>query len=352
MANTHYMYQRTYTADVLKGIAILFMIQVHILELFASEVIFESRIGKLSLFLGAAPVAPLFMIVFGYFIMASGKPTTQLIIRGLKIFVLGMLLNIALNFNFIIAVYTGRLEYNIWPYIFGVDILQFAGLSLIIIALFKKLLEKNMTFVLLMIFLSSVAGELFIRSVPANIYLTYITAFFYGCTHWSYFPLLPWLAYPLTGIALFQLNKNFDLSFLFLRKVKLILGIVAVLFFILTIRYALTVSSNLPSYYHHGILFYLWIIIFLIFYYILVHEFHKMASNSLPLKYLKWLGRNVTLIYVIQWIIIGNIATEIYKSISNPLYLLGAFAVILSVSSGLAYGVLRMKREDKSVKST
>ncbi len=32
------------------------------------------------------------------------------------------------------------------------------------------------------------------------------------------------------------------------------------------------------------------------------------------MRWLKYLGRNVTLCYVIQWLLIGNIATALYKS--------------------------------------
>src|ERR1035437_8992996 len=141
------MMPRTQTADLLKGIAVLLMIQVHIIELFASEGIYNSSIGKVLLFLGGPPVAPVFMLIFGYFIAASKKTSGQLIVRGLKIIGLGMLLNFALNSNLIISVSKGLLKIDLLPYIFGVDILQFAGISIIIIAIFKKAIGKSVIFV-------------------------------------------------------------------------------------------------------------------------------------------------------------------------------------------------------------
>ena len=65
------MIKRIETADALKGIAILLMIQVHILELFAVPKIVESHLGKLVLFLGGPSVAPLFMVIFGYFLLSN-----------------------------------------------------------------------------------------------------------------------------------------------------------------------------------------------------------------------------------------------------------------------------------------
>ena len=67
------MLTRTQTADVLKGIAILLMIQVHLVELFVTNEISESRVGNVLLFLGGPPVAPIFMTVFGYFVLPRIK---------------------------------------------------------------------------------------------------------------------------------------------------------------------------------------------------------------------------------------------------------------------------------------
>jgi uncharacterized membrane protein YhdT len=59
-------------------------------------------------------------------------------------------------------------------------------------------------------------------------------------------------------------------------------------------------------------------------------------------------GKNITVVYIIQWIIIGNITTEIYKTVSNPLYLLTSFIAVLFFSSGICY--LWIKLKEKSIK--
>ena len=69
---------RNHSLDLLKGIAVLLMIQVHVMELFASVAVSNSTAGKLSLFLGGAPVAPFFMIIFGYFIAKPDRKSTRL----------------------------------------------------------------------------------------------------------------------------------------------------------------------------------------------------------------------------------------------------------------------------------
>ncbi len=337
------MLNRTHTADVLKGIAILFMIQVHLTELFASYELATSSAGKVFMFLGGPPVAPLFMVLFGYFISVTHKSTYQLIVRGVEIFALGMLLNLALNFNLIYTVWRGLLIIDILPFVFGVDILQFAGLSLIVIALLKKVLEQQLVIIVIVIITSVLLGQYLISFIPENNFLIYVAAFFYGSAQWSYFPLFPWITYPLTGMALYQLQQRYQIDVTLTTKTNKALVICALLFLILTIGYAISIASDLPSYYHHGILFFLWVILFLSVYSVCIHLITERFGKIVLFSYLTWLGKHVTLIYIIQWIIIGNIATEIYKSITSPLYLALCFIGVLGASSGICFMVLKVK---------
>jgi len=110
--------------DLLKGLAILFMIQVHIMELFIDYAGRESIVGKVSLFLGGPFTAMVFMIVMGYLVAKSQKTTVQTLLRGLKIFVLGFFLNIGLNFHLLLKIKYDGWPYNPLEYIFGVDILN------------------------------------------------------------------------------------------------------------------------------------------------------------------------------------------------------------------------------------
>jgi len=335
---------RTPTADLLKGIAALLMIQVHILELFATQDIFNSSLGKIILFLGGPPVAPVFIVLFGYFIAQSKKSTTELISRGLKIILLGLLLNIALNFNLIISVSKGLFDIDLLPYIFGADILPLAGLSVISIALLKKALDRSIVLVVVFSMVFAFFGTFLLDYNTEQPILKYILSFFYGISAWSYFPLFPWISYALAGFAFFKIQQQVDLNSLNKPVPKIILGVFFILFFTLSVNYAIPISSDLPVYYHHGLIFFLWVISFLCFYSFFMNEIDKLVGTTLVFNYLKWLGENITFIYVIQWIIIGNIATEIYKTISYPFYILLWFVGIVAVSSGACYLWIRIKK--------
>jgi hypothetical protein len=146
------------------------------------------------------------------------------------------------------------------------------------------------------------------------------------------------------GMALYQLQQRYQIDVTLTTKTNQALAIGALLFVIFTIGYAITIASDLPSYYHHGILFFLWVIVFLSVYSVCVHAITERMGTTVLFRYLIWLGKHVTLIYIIQWIIIGNIATEIYKSIISPLYLALCFVGVLGASSGICYVALKVKK--------
>lgn len=339
------MNKRFEIADLLKGIAVLLMIQVHIIELFATISIFDSKIGRFFLFLGGPFVAPVFLFVFGYFIANSTKTNAQQIVRGLKIFFYGMLLNLALNFNLFIKNNAGQIEFDIFPYLFGVDVLQCAGLCLIIITVLKKVFFKNKLILIAALFLSAFLGGFLLQYKTDFIFLQYLSAFFYGSTVWSYFPVFPWIAYPLLGMVFFRITIDFKIPTKPVVKMAIWMSFLVFLFF--TIHYAIGVSSNLNFYYHHGLTFFLWTMIFLGFYGFIINEMDVLLGKSFVFQYIKWLGQNVTVIYVIQWILIGNISTAIYKSIANPIILLFAFMGIVVLSSSIAFLFIQIKKGKK-----
>jgi hypothetical protein len=58
----------------------------------------------------------------------------------------------------------------------------------------------------------------------------------------------------------------------------------------------------------------LWVSAFLIVWTTLVSVVERRAGGIAVMRYLKWLGRNVTAAYVFQWLLIGNIATALYRT--------------------------------------
>lgn len=330
--NKFYSQDRNQTADLLKGFAVLMMIQVHLIELFAKQEIYDGLIGKISLFLGGPPAAPLFMTVMGYFLAKSNKNFLQNLKRGILLTLGGILLNIGLNFHLLILIFNGKIQLNPLAYIFGADILPLAGLSVILIALIKKFTKNNLLSSMLfppiiLIFILILHAETINHQVNSNTFI-YIQAFLWGKLEWSYFPFLPWAVYPLAGFSYYIIAEKIniekstkDFAFLFSSVVTFV-----------SIEYAVKIASDLKEYYHHNWLYTLWIFQFLIFLVCCFERLETSWGRNTIMLYIKWLGKNVTAAYVIQWIIIGNISTAIYKT-QNEMELIVWFFLVTAAAS-------------------
>jgi len=332
---------RNSTADLLKGIAVILMIQVHLTELFALQEIYDGTFGRISLFLGGPPAAPLFMLVMGYFAVYKSSPSKKLLIRGIKLLGGGLLLNIGLNFNLLVSIFTGGYYYYLdpWKYIFGADILPLAGLSLILFSLITRIFKSSyIAYFILAVVIVSVQPYLPVFGSDGHSWLLYINAFLWGNIEWSYFPLVPWIAYPLTGAGFYYLQKSFSYRN---EKIKMIYLFLWVIFIIFTIGYGIKIASDLKIYYHHNTLYYLWTIVFLSGFCILVEIINK-KYNEKPVMYFQWIGQNVTAAYVFQWIIIGNISPAVYKTQDYP-ELIFWFAGIIAAVTFMIYMFLRYK---------
>ena len=295
---------RNKTADILKGLAVISMVQVHLTELFAIPEWYSGAFGKASLFIGGAPAAPVFMAVMGYFLAYGNKKLTENLYRGSKLLVWGFLLNIGLNMNLFVHILNGKLNLSPWEYLFGVDILFLAGFSVIAIALTVHIFGKNKSVFLAWIVILLAVSE-FIKPPELEGKVAFFSAYIFSNSWWSYFPVIPWMAYVLTGV-LFNLYQSQVMMFYKTRKWFVIVGISV--FLIATLNFGFNVSANLPMYYHHGFLFYCFTLAFIILW-LIVWDFVAAKYNNALLRFVQWLGKNVTAIYVFQWLIIGNLAT-------------------------------------------
>lgn len=332
-----YFQDRDQTADLLKGFAVLMMIQVHVMELFATEEISQSLIGQISLFLGGPPAAPLFMAVMGFYLFYSKRKFSQNLKRGFYLVLGGILLNIGLNLHLLILYLLGKVEVEPLRFILGADILPLAGLSIILISVIKKITKTNfyttsiiaLLFIMFILILHKMSVE--IRFVDQT--TAYVQAFLWGNLEWSYFPFLPWAVYPLIGFLYGTINNYLEQE----ESYKDFFALVSAVITFTTIGYGIEIASNLKNYYHHNWIYSLWIFQFLI---ILTYGLDKLESfygKSSFMIYVKWLGKNVTSVYVFQWLLIGNIATAIYQT-QNEIALAVWFLIITIIISFLGYG--------------
>jgi len=324
------MNNRNGTADLLKGIAVLFMVQVHLTEVFALPELYNSFIGHISLFLGGPPAAPVFMAVMGFYIYKSRKSFSEQFTKGFLIFAGGIFLNIGLNAHLLYDIFSGNKELDPYKFILGADILALAGLSIIILSGVKRIFNyKPIPYLLLgvivIVLTPIINNSLFIHP--------YIQAFLGGKIGWSYFPLFPWLIYPLAG---FLFGIYYEKIIMVSKKIQNAAVIILFSAVAVTFIYIFPVTYNLELYYHHEFLFVIWTLGFLLVFTWFINLVDIKTGNLPFMKYIKWIGQNVTSFYVVQWLLIGNLGTEIYQT-QNNMQLLILFIVVVTSSCIIVY---------------
>jgi len=328
--------KRLQLPDLLKGLAAFFMVQIHITELFIDSAGRESVLGKISLFLGGPFAAVVFMVVMGYFIAKNKGTTSQNFLRGVKIFILGFLLNIGLNFHLLLKIYFEDWPYNPLEYIFGVDILYLAGMSIIILAGLKSI-KKGREWISMILLLAVIALTGFMNEELMVTTHYYVLPFIAGAYSWSYFPLFPWLAYPLAGFIFAQHQEKITLFFNKQKVVSSLLIAVIAALVIIFYKQGINITINLPAYYHHTFGYALWALGLTLLWILLLQFFLKLFPGTRTVNFFCWIGKNITLFYVIQWLIIGNIATALYQTQTIYQYWYW-FAGVFAVSVLLTFG--------------
>lgn len=298
--------KRIESFDLARGLAIFFMIVQHVVLTYGTPQVNNSDIGGFILLLGYS-AAPVFLFLMGVFFIYSKKRTVDKLYRGLKLFLLGYLLNFFhLTLPIIIGLKLGILTPETVQYhslvesFFIIDLLQFAGLAYVIMALLEKSLKKIYLFVLLA-FIVGLVSPILSSLYTGNMFFDCFLKTLWGTDETVVFPLLPWLAYPLFGIAFGMVLKKADNANVFFKKSTNI-G------FLLLIFGALVCLTNLSSYFENHywnnfgvmILWFGFILVWLPICRWIVDKFPSRIKDIL----FYW-SKNITVVYCIQWVIIS-----------------------------------------------
>ncbi len=270
--------------DTLRGLAIFFMIMQHaflVHEISAGDS--NNIISVIFVALGTWPAAPVFMVVLGIFLMQSKRPNKVLMFRGLKLLALGYLLNFV---RFTIPLLIAK-DSKAFELLFEIDILQLAGLSFIILAGLRKIASNKFLFPTIMILIAFVSPYLWND-------FNYLTDPFIGSSELVSFPVFPWIIYPMLGMylsnTLLSLNKK--------KIIKLVLAS-----FILTLIGVLSISQHtIFDYPQHTFDLHFLITAFVFVYFLIVYGLTKKFGYP---KILSMWSKNITQIYILQWIIFG-----------------------------------------------
>lgn len=314
---------RLLSIDLARGLAVFFMIAVHTLEVYANQEVKGSIFGQIIEFLGGPPAAPVFMTLMGFsFIYSRKSELKPKLLRGFKIFLSGYILNIIRGvLPFTLSTYL-RMDIietfpveklNGYTLLTLVDILQFAGIALMIMALIQEF-KINKYIILFSAFLISMFSP-FLWGFTLNIpVVDQIFGLFWGDQPIGFsfidnkiaFPIFPWLSFPLLGMFLGDTMKNtIDQN----RTFKHFgIGGIVVLLIGVAISYN-NIEYHFNDYYHSrqgAMLFMCGFVVFWI--YLAKIAIDKLPENKIFALLFKW-SKGVTNIYFAQWnIIIWSIA--------------------------------------------
>ena len=291
--------------DIAKGMAIIFMVFCHSFEIlfdfFNPDISTDFAYGILDVVLGGSFAAPVFMFCMGISFCYSRKNSAQdMVRRALSVAVVALLLEI-----FRTAI-PGFLEWLIFrdpsciEYInlfFCSDILQFATLAILTIALFKKLKLKPYVMVIIAA-LCSVAGQLLQWVSTGSTVGDIIAGFIWRSNDYSYFPLLNWLIIPVCGYAFGGVWQRVENKDTFFRLVTPISWVISIAYFASMAFFGEYYLSG-GDYYGLGILDA--VFAFVVCFAMIGLGYYLSKWCGCISNWLRSLGNRITSVYCIHW---------------------------------------------------
>ncbi len=216
---------RILTFDFARGLAILLMIVIHVLTFYASPEVQQGVFYRTVFFLLSWPSATLFVFLMGILVAYSNSQNVALgLKRSAMLFVLGYVLNLLretlptwLSLEFGLVTYEQLGKYTPINGLLVTDILQFAGLAFAVCILLKHFIHSPIIW--LAIAVAIIFGSPYVWDIQTGITAVDqgLKLFWGNKDQGAIFPLFPWLAYPIVGMAFgywFKQSTNINRSFL------------------------------------------------------------------------------------------------------------------------------------------
>ncbi len=358
--------ERQKEMDIAKALMICCLAFIHCTIECTSDAGLSSGIPYLfDTVIGGPLSAPMYMFAMGFgMVYASNKDTRTYMVRGLRIIITGYILNI---FRFVIPytigyAVTGEYETYIEPLIYktlGNDILIFAGLAMILIAVFIKI-GMPKTVMALVAFVMSITGSFLtgidVKNPLGNIFLGYVigTEDAAGLVV-SDFPMLNWLIFPVMGYLFGNILSRVKDKKTFYSVISIPSSIITVIYFAFGLTNRLGMFGEGQNCYYHmrtsdALASLLLSLTLLGLYYAISEQIPDKCY-----KFIKQISQNINSIYCIHWVIIGfsvNLLLYIIRGTKElPIeftMLLGAAISIVSIIIARFYKKVKSNARKKT----
>ena len=300
--------------DYVKTLAVFFMVIIHVLEEISAYGAYErvpAGFWENLIEFGAGPLAaPAFMFAMGVGIIYScHNEPSELFRRGVRVSILAIVLNLVRGVipTLTVSAIRGTVDPDrIFYLMFNVDILHFAGLSLMLTALLKKLHLPPLAFVPIAIVMQIVGNLLPPLTADCHI-LLYILGSWFHTSPLSAFPLLICYIHIAVGIAFGDVlirQKDLDRFYrvILWGSLSLLAGL---LYTLVSSGYDLKNLYMLYNemYYQQTFLHFAFNTLVIM---LELSLFHFMLNQFRPAEgFVRFCGKNLNSIFLIQWVIIG-----------------------------------------------
>lgn len=302
--------KRIQSFDLARGFTVLIMPSIHVVMLYSQLTVQQSLLGDILGFIAEGPGAQLFMLLMGVSFTFSKKNNPRYIVqRAFSLLIAAYLLNF---FKFLVPLGLGLMPANLLQelqlkndftaavfFLLIGDILHFAAIAYLVLFFIYRLKYYHCwSFVIAIAILlgSSLVWDLH----TGIVFLDYLLQLLGGHPPTVFFPVFPWLAFPLMGLTLGYLLKECNQNRLMKNTGLSGAGIV-----IIACLFPPTVHSNdwLPFYrtdaadtlFHLGFVL-TWLSVF--------HWLSKEIPANFFYRLLTFCSKNITTIYIIQWVFI------------------------------------------------
>jgi len=307
--------QRVKELDFGRGIAVFLMVFVHTLWMYAdihtqSETVFGDIIHTL----GKGTSA--FLVLMGMSLIIAPSSLANNIKRAFLLLFLGYLMN-ALKFIIPIEVFgtmpesfiqaygwSSPLSASQYLYLLSTgDILQLAGISLLLITVIQAYSDNKYVYLALAIAITLLSQVT--RGISLEMeQLTYLSRLFFSDHYQVYFPVFPWMAFILFGMfmgKIFVAMREQGRLPVFYRYTLMTAITLVLLGFVISYS---NFEYHIANFFHHGPggTIYLLGITLLLFWG--VHWLVQRLQPGPIFSFLTFLSKNVTSLYIIQWTLI------------------------------------------------
>jgi uncharacterized membrane protein len=308
--------ERIISLDLARGVALVFVVVIHVLEQLSSQEVKDSLFGGVMNIGTSLCAAVMFMFLMGAGVGLSRSTTlSKGIRRGILLFLLAYVLNLlrgTIPTLSGLATHQFTLE-DLKPYsplyvTIEIDILHFAGLALIALAVIRKISTQWI------VWLGAGAGVLLICPLvyghaSDSPLLNYGINFLWRTEKYGHFPIFPWLAYPLFGMVFGHFLKTSKNPQVFFIRSCVLGALLCLCGGYMAYNYSdFSMDSWMSGDYNEGDV-HPWWVVFIIGVILVSISFYQLLATRIPRnKVFDWLcfwSREVTLMYCIEWIVIG-----------------------------------------------